>query len=376
MATATTKPVKGAGKQKTSARTASGAADNTTPADAPTTFTKVPRAAQELWLGEAESIGELENLAGTCESSTAEAIAAAEPERKRSVFYRGFDELRETLCAETSRYYNTCLEIARRKLDAGSAAESAKAATARDLSTFLRVTTLDGNRRAKAIASNGRVREFVRNVCLNYPDFQVLDRGQRAASLLPRWPWGRSVGAMIGRGPGTRAGDKSSALTRRETERLILGAEETLIKDLRRAIAKVHRIALVRKPRGKHGGRTPKTLTAFRRAVVYKAASTGLTGVAYARHLSLELTPAVGLQRRSLCPDNYVAAYTHPNRRFREAIMNEKSKATRYYLTKAGWDGKDSPTRGHIAAARHFALADIDRLGPLVDRKRQHGTSR
>jgi len=200
-------------------------------------------------LGPPDGFGEFENETWACESSTAEAIHGTKPEKRRSAFYHGFDEWRKKLCASASRYYNTCFEIVRANRaehDGANPAEFAMAVTAKDLSTFLRLSSLEGKQGTREIGLNGRVREFVRNVCLNYPDFQLLEAEKREASLLPRWPWGRTLGALIARGPRTPAdGDESTTLTLEESEQFILGAEETLIKDLRRAIAHVHRIALV-----------------------------------------------------------------------------------------------------------------------------------
>jgi len=277
VSTTTTKPAKGTGKQKTPARPASGAAGSA--------FTS----ARELLLCPPDGIGELEWETGGCESSAAKAVVGAKPERKLSAFYCGFDELREKLCALASRYYRTCFEIARSnrtELNVDNPADLARSITAKDVSTFLRTTALDG-KEAREIASNGRVREFVRNVCLNYPDFQILEADQREATLLPRWPHGRSFGAMLARGPKTLAdGDASSTLTLEETKRFILDAEQALIKNLRRAIEHAHRMALVDLGKNGIGGevidrfptRTPSERTPERASegLVFKQSKMGI----------------------------------------------------------------------------------------------------
>jgi hypothetical protein len=253
------KPAKAAGKQKTPAQTASGEADNiSTRTSTLSLFEQALCAARELWLGppvgEPGKIGELENETLRCEHSTAQAILAAQPTEKLSAFYHGFDDLQEKLCAAAAKYYNACFELALRngvELDAtrriNNPAEFARSLTSVDLSTFLRITALDG-KEAREIGSNGRVREFVRHACGDYFDvLPSLLTGQNTIFRLPRWPTGRSFGSRIAQRPITPAnGDESSTLSVEETEEFILGVEETLIKNLRVAIADAHRIALVK----------------------------------------------------------------------------------------------------------------------------------
>jgi hypothetical protein len=111
----------------------------------------------------------------------------------------------------------------------------------------LRVTALDGKEKAQEIGSNGRVREFVRHACGDYFDvLPSLITGQNTIFRLPQWPTGLSFGSRLAQRPITPAnGDESSTLSK-ETEEFILGVEETLIKNLRVAVAHAHRIALVK----------------------------------------------------------------------------------------------------------------------------------
>jgi hypothetical protein len=165
-------------------------------------FHQAVRAARELWLGapagELQSSGELENEAYYC---------------------------------SVINYYNMCFELAsnnRRELE-GSPAEFARSRTTADLSTFLRVTPLGGNERAREIDSNGRVREFVRHACGDYFDVvPSLVAEQSAVFLFPRWPAKRSFGSKIGQmSKALTPGAESNTLTIEETEAFILSAEGT-----------------------------------------------------------------------------------------------------------------------------------------------------
>ena len=259
------KPVKGAGKPKGPAQTPKSEDDTSNPS----LFQQAMFAAQGLWLGPSDGelgkIGELDNETWDCECSTREAIRGAEPIKKLSALRHGVDELQEKLCASATGYYNKCFERAlrnRAELDAtlsvvaaelgrtshvSNPAEFARTCTTADLSTFLRVTALDGKEKAQEIGSDGRVREFIRHVCGDYSDVLVNpDAEQNVVFLLPRWPTGSGIGARMAQWWLPPAnGDESSPLTLGETEHFILGTEEILIKNLRRAIAHAHRLALV-----------------------------------------------------------------------------------------------------------------------------------
>jgi hypothetical protein len=246
----------------------SGDADNASRGvPALSSFEQALYAARELWLGPHDGlsgeIGELDRETWQCEHSTEEAIREAQPTAKLTAFYSGIHEWQGQLCASATRYYNTSFELALGNgVDLGttfsvieakigssanisSPAEFARSFTAECLSTYLRITALDGKEKAE-IPSNGRVREFIRHVCGDYSDVLVgPDAVQNEVFHLPRWPKTRSFGSRLAQWPIASAnGETSSTLSIEETEEFILGVLETLVMNLRRAIAHAHRIAL------------------------------------------------------------------------------------------------------------------------------------
>jgi hypothetical protein len=239
------KPATATGKRKRVAHGISGKPE--------TALTAELVAAQELWLGSPpRQIGEFEIKTWDCEKTAGEAVRVAKPEKKQSVFHQNFAEWQDDLCASAARYYNVCLMILlRNKSDprADSPVDFARAITVRDVSTFLRVTAIDGDG-AQEIGSNGRVRKFVRHVFGDYSDVFNLDVDDTKSTpvfLLPRQPVGRTFGSLIGapRPRMTSDGDESITHTLEETEQFIHEAEETLIKNVERAIAHDHRHALI-----------------------------------------------------------------------------------------------------------------------------------
>ena len=365
------KPVKGAGKQKGPAQTPNSEADTS----APSLFQQGMWAARDLWMGPPDGEpGELEKETRACETSTEEAIRSAEPTKKLPALRHGVDELQEKLCASATAYYNKCFELAlrnRAELDTtlsvvaaelcrtapvSNPAEFARAWTTADLSTFLRVTALDGKEKAQEIGSDGRVREFIRHVCGDYSDVLVLDpeAEQNKVFLLPRWPIGRTVGARMAqwwRPPAN--GDESGPLNLEETEHFILGTEEILIKNLRRAIAHAHRRALVDQANVlittsslsdtsmiaanvSENGRTKPTPRRsneriFRMSVIFKALDAGKTGLDYCDFLGRHklTTPKPWQLDDCGCPASYSLAYQEvkkKGRKYRRLIVQEKSR--------------------------------------------------
>lgn len=358
--------MKASGKQKSPAQTVKGEANASTPS----LFQQAIWAARDLWLGppdgELGRIGELENETLDCEHSTAEAIRSAEPTKKLSALYDGIYELQGKLCAAATRYYNACFELAlsnRTELDAtlsvvaaeirstaSNPADFARAFTTRDLSTFLRVTALDGEEKAQKIGSDGRVREFIRHVCGDYSDVLVdPDAEQNKVFLLPRWPTGRGIGARMAQWPPPPAnGDESSPLSIEETEEFILGAEETLIKNLRRAIEHAHRLALVAlasvattavlptemgvvaanvSQKGRKNQRSDER--SFRLGVIFKAIQLRKTGLDYCNFLRDNGLTTQESWRGVGCPESYTLAHQTGGRKgnlYRKYIQSEKSR--------------------------------------------------
>jgi hypothetical protein len=118
------------------------------------------------------------------------------------------------------------------------------------------MTSMDREDPAHEIGSNGRVRGFVRHVCGDLSDvYPFLHTEQNAVFCLPKWfdaKWNikASLAKLSWRPPGrepyTPAIDESSTLSIEETEEFVLGEEEIVIMKLRAAIARAHRIALVK----------------------------------------------------------------------------------------------------------------------------------
>lgn len=368
--------VKGVGKQKASEQTAKsevGASD-------PSLFQQAMWAARELWMGpldgEPGKIGELENETWDCECSTREAICGAEPTKKLSALRHGLDELQKRLCASATRYYNKCFRLAlrnRTELDAtfsvvaaelgrtshiSNPAEFARAFTIGDLSTFLGVTEFDGKEKAQEIGFDGRVREFIRHVCGDYSHVLVADPDaeKNKTFLLPRWPTGRTVGARMAqwwRPPAN--GDESSPVSIEETEWFILGAEEMLIKNLRRAIAHAHRLALVdlanvviitpspsdmgviaanvsQKASTKPINSRRSDKRSFRLGVMFEAIKSGKRGLDYCNFLSENGLTTPESWRGDSCPESYPLAYQRggrPGNLYRKFIRSEKCRSGR-----------------------------------------------
>jgi hypothetical protein len=211
---------------------------------------------------------------------------------------------------------------------------------------------LNGNDSTREIDSNGRVREFVRHVCGDYSDVVPgLDAEQNAVFLFPRWPSRRTFGSKIGQeSKAPTTGVESSTLIAKETTEFILGAEETLVKNLRRAIADAHRKATVQTaqtpaprsadvhataPRSAepvHGVRS-RTATArialdpirqHRQACIFAAIRERVKGLAYCESLARKQLRVSTVWRASGCPKEYPDAYL--KKKWRKLINQEKSR--------------------------------------------------
>jgi hypothetical protein len=272
------KSVRAAGKQETPAQSRSGAPDNASVVAAPLTpFQQAMRAIQEQWLGPPAgrpgSVGRLVEQISQCELSTKRAILEAQPTEKLPAFDSGFKKLQENLCASATACYRECFKRAvanQAELDAPPA-EFASSFTLARLSELLRVTALDGEEEVREIDRNGRVRWFVRHACCDwsddFPSSYGLDAGLSVGFQLPQYLSGVwRVRAMLAQRAGYPNGLTvplaTDQLSTEETETFILDKEQILVKELRDAIADVHRetlIGLGATPASKTGETAPST---------------------------------------------------------------------------------------------------------------------
>lgn len=134
-----------------------------------------------------------------------------------------------------------------------SPAGFAKGLTEAEISAFLRVSRLDCEKPAHEIASNGRVRWFVRHVLADISDRYPTADTDRVFRL-PLWfqhEWNikASMAKLAWQEPGsaprTLAIDESMRMNAEETEKFIRGMEGLLIGKVRNAIARFHRKASV-----------------------------------------------------------------------------------------------------------------------------------
>jgi hypothetical protein len=206
-----------------------------------------------------------------CERSTKTAVDAAQPAQKLSAFHTGFDGWCDKLCASTTKYHNELFKIVlanrlqhdhflfRAKMSStdtlANPAGFAKELTEAESSSFLGVTAFDRKEPAREIGSNGRVRWFVRHVNGDLSDlYPSAYAEQNRLFLLPLWfqhEWNikASMAKLAWRPPGsapfTPPIDESSFFSAEETEKFILGLEESLIGKLRANIAAAHRKASI-----------------------------------------------------------------------------------------------------------------------------------
>jgi hypothetical protein len=251
------KPTKAAGKQQqTSVQTTRASPQNGSSILCP--FGQRLRALRERYLGpplgEPGSDGRLQDETSKCESLTKRAILDAHDTEKLAVFGTGFGGLQESMCSAAVACYSDCFKLVeenRSECDAPPA-EFASSFTADCLSTFLRVTALDGAEEAREIDSNGRVRWFVRHACGDWSDvYPIKDGlpGQSAAFRLPQWfSWVWMARAKLAkrRWPNDyMVVPPTDPLSIEETEKFILEKQQMLIKELRDAVADAHREALI-----------------------------------------------------------------------------------------------------------------------------------
>ena len=180
------------------------------------------------------------------------------------------------------------------------------------------------------------------------------DAEQNIVFLLPRWPIGRTVGAKMAQWWLPPAnGDESRPLTLEETEHFILGTEEILIKNLRRAIADAHRFALVDQANvvittsspsdtgvitanvSQYGRTRPAIHTrsderSFRLGVIFKAIESRKKGLEYCCFLRDNGLSTPKTWQLEGCDQNYVLVYQDvrkKSRKHRVLIFKEKSRS-------------------------------------------------
>ena len=296
-----TKPAKVVGKEKTPAQSRT-----STPAKTviPSPFEICLRALRERYLGpppgEDGRAGKFQSETLKCERSTKLAILYADPTQKLEAYEVGFSQLQEDLRGATLACHDDCFKFVEKNRSECKtpSAEFATSFTQDCLSTFLRVTPLNSGEEVREIASNGRVRWFVRHVCGDwsdvFPDSCGLHHGELPSFRLQQWSsWLWMVRAKLASQlrhrnrttvpmnqplssnhespapaqpfpvPGQAHIDDNivepeeeeiapftvapytDPLSMEETEEFILKQQQTLIKELRDAVADAHRVALI-----------------------------------------------------------------------------------------------------------------------------------
>jgi hypothetical protein len=177
-----------------------------------------------------------------CERSTAIAIIAAQPIEKLSALNRGLNKWMNSLRATAIWYYKISFELALRNLidlRGENPADFVYRSTAARLSSFLRVSTLDGEEEG----SNGRVREFFRHVVSS-------DSAPTSTLRLPGWAANRGIGARLaaratGRPFPPVGGTLSGDLSAEQTDSIIRSAEARLTASLGDALLEANRDATI-----------------------------------------------------------------------------------------------------------------------------------
>ncbi|MGH9501349.1 MAG: hypothetical protein ACRD20_00715 [Terriglobales bacterium] len=387
-------PAKAPGKQKTPSQAASGAPDDpsakaSTPSllfEGPTPLWDTLLVAQKLLMGYSDGdlvdIGELEREARECERSTRETILKSQPTKKISAFHSGFNKWQEKLCASATNYTKHCFSLFldnRVELDVNlswiaaktgstakieSPAEFARDFIAGDLSAFLRVTALEGKKKAREIGSDGRVREFIRYVC---GDFSGRHTELNTNFRLPQWfshEW--TVNASMAKlrwwPPGSPSHaptiDESITLSTEETDSFILGWEEILITKVSGAIYHAHLKAILETTNGipsskseSQGERMPaqerrstrisdsksykrSDKMCIRLGIIFRAIDSGKTGLDYCKFLDANGLTTPDFWRGDGCPESHSLAYQKPfrlGRKLQKLIRSEKSRDDRLY---------------------------------------------
>jgi hypothetical protein len=270
---------------------------------------------------------DLEESTSRHEQLTRERIAQAESSRKFSALNAGLKAWTMALCDLSTAYYRTCFNLAlshRDKLGGKNPADFAETSLNQGASAFLGVNLRFG----EEIDSDGRVREFLRQACLD--DSSLVEKSQRVDSfVLPHWAIRRSFGTKIG------FSDSEYY------EKILHSAQSALTSSIRFAIVRAYRKAIIETALTQSSG-PPHSPTlqcgstsshsdkmSRRMSIIFRAIQSEKTGLDYCNFLRDNGLTTLESWRSEGCPESYAEAYIQAGRRgkrWRNLIYKEKNR--------------------------------------------------